>query len=49
MTLTGFLWLSRIVAAEMTKLFDCNADLNNFDATNFDLQYVNPIFHAELM
>ena len=49
-TLTGFSWPSRIVTAEMTKLFHCNADIfNKFVATNFDLEYVNPIFHAELM
>ena len=48
-TLTGFSWPSRIVTAEMTKLFHCNADFKKFDATYFDLEYVNPVFHAELM
>ena len=48
-TLATSSWPSRIEASEMQKLFDCNKPFTPYAATDFDLQYINPGFHNELM
>ena len=49
LTLAANTWPSRIVASEMQKLFDCNKPFTPYDATDFDLQYINPGFHNEFL
>lgn len=49
LTLAANNWPSRIVASEMQKLFDINKPFGPFESTDFDLQYLNPAFHNELL
>ena len=49
LTLTAHNWPSRIVATEMQKMFDFNQPFTPFKPTDFDLQYLFPDFHNELL
>jgi len=49
LSLSAYSWPSRIVAGELASRFDYNKQFKNYDASAFDLQYVNPGFHRELL
>ena len=49
LSISAFSWPSRVVAAEITNRFDYNACFEEYDASMFDMQYVTPKSHQELL
>jgi len=49
LSLSAYSWPSRVVAGEMAAGFDFNKPYLPYEASAFDLQYVNPSFHRELL
>ena len=49
LTLSAYSWPSRMVTTQISESFDYNSDFTVFKPTNFDLQYINPRIHRELL
>jgi len=49
LSLSAYSWPSRIVAGELASRFDYNKPFENYTASSFDMQYIHPGFHRELL
>ena len=49
LSLSAFSWPARVIASEIAQEFDFNDTFTAYDASAFDLQYVNPNSHLELL
>ena len=49
LAISAFTWPSRVVASEIAHTFDYNSPFKEYDASVFDLQYVTPTSHQELL
>jgi hypothetical protein len=49
LTLSAHSWPSRLVASEIGNTFDMNKPFSAYHPSQFDLQYINPVFHRELI
>ena len=49
LTSSAFSWPSRVVTSEIAQQFDMNAQFEPYVASTFDLQYVSPAGHQELL
>ena len=49
LTISAYSFPSRVVAAEMSKLFNINESFTPFSSSNTDLQYISPLSQHEMM
>ena len=49
LSISAFSWPSRVVASEIAQNFDYNNPFEEHDASIFDLQYVTPASHQQLL
>ena len=49
LSISAFSWPSRVVASEFAQSFDYNNPFEEYDASVFDLQYVTPASHQQLL
>ena len=49
LSISAFSWPSRVVAGEIAHTFDYNSPFKEYDASVFDLQYVTPASHQQLL
>ena len=49
LSISAFSWPSRVVASEIAQNFDYNNPFEEYDASVFDLQYVTPASHQQLL
>jgi hypothetical protein len=49
LSLSGFSWPSRIVASEIARDFNYDLPFESYKPSSFDLQYLNPMTHSQLL
>jgi uncharacterized protein YnzC (UPF0291/DUF896 family) len=49
LTLSAFSWPARMVTSQMASNFNMNAAFTEYKPSDFDLQYINPLTHQELL
>ena len=48
-TNSAFSWLSRIVASKISTVFDFNREFTPYKPSKFDLEYITPVMHRQLL